>query len=606
MKLERNIGARYLGQGRCEFVVWAPEAEKLDMVIVGQPHRHALTKDAEGYFSVELSDVAPGTRYWFSFDQDKHYPDPASHYQPLGVHGPSEVVDHSFSWTDGAWNGTLLKNYVIYEIHVGAFTRPGTFEAAAAHLDYLSDLGVTAIELMPLAQFPGDRNWGYDGVFPYAVHQSYGGPEGLKRFVNACHERGISVMLDVVYNHLGPEGNCLGAFGPYFTDKYQTPWGRAINYDGHLSGGVRNYFLRNAMHWIENYHVDAFRLDSVYAMYDHSGTHVLSELADVVHDTGRRLNRAAHVIVETNENAPYLLQPAGEGGYGLDGQWMSDFHHAVHSYLTGERTGYYHEFGKLPDIARAFEEGYVFSSRSQEGGRRSSSKGVRSDQVVVAIQNHDEVGNRCFGERLGQLVPFEAQKLAASLAIFSPYLPFLFMGQEYDETAPFQYFIHHSDESLIAAVREGRKREFSGFQWRTEPPDPQDLTTFLRCKLNHNLRESGRHQKLREFYREIIRLSKRLKKSGLLSRENMTLKFSQDEKWLTLRYGHSDGIWMGFNFRTDFGNLRFPERGHWFKVLDSADGCWNGSGSQIPKQVDGGSSLSLGPQSVLILGNKEI
>jgi maltooligosyltrehalose trehalohydrolase len=452
--------------------------------------------------------IEPGARYVFRLENDRDRPDPASRYQPEGVHGPSEVVDHTaFSWTDKGWSGLALQSMIMYELHTGTFTPEGTFDAIISRLGDLKDLGINAIELMPVAQFPGKRNWGYDGVYPFAVQNSYGGPEGLKRLVNACHARDIAAILDVVYNHLGPEGNYVGEYGPYFTDKYRTPWGNAINFDGSYSDEVRNFFVRNALSWITDYHIDALRIDAIHGIFDYSARHFLRELGEAVHARAGELGRRIYVIPESDLNDVRVISPPELGGYGLDAQWNDDFHHCLHTLLTGEKSGYYKDFGAIDQMERAYRDGFVYSGQYSPFRKRrhgSSSKDRPASQFVVFSQNHDQVGNRMQGERLSSLVSFEALKLAAGCVILSPYLPLLFMGEEYGETAPFLYFVSHSDPGLIEAVRNGRKEEFKAFGWEGEPPDPQDERTFLASELHWEERTKGSHETLLRFYKQLI------------------------------------------------------------------------------------------------------
>jgi maltooligosyltrehalose trehalohydrolase len=408
--------------------------------------------------------VKPGTRYFYRLDGNTERPDPASKFQPEGVHGPSQVIDPHFVWEELHWSGIPFSHYVLYELHVGTFTAQGTFDAIVPHLDELKDLGITSIEIMPVAQFPGDRNWGYDGVYPGAVQNSYGGPEGLKRLIDACHQRGLAVTLDVVYNHLGPEGNYLCDFGPYFTDRYHTPWGAAINFDGPDSDAVRRFFIENALSWVTEFRLDALRLDAVHGIFDFSALHFLQELAAAVHEQAERLNRRIYVIAESDLNDVRLVSSPELGGYGLDAQWNDDFHHALHTLLTGERTGYYEDFGRIQDLAKAFAEGFVYSGAYSPARRRrhgNTSKDLAADRFVVCAQNHDQVGNRLKGDRLSALVSFEGLKLAAAVVLLSPFIPLLFMGEEYGETAPFPYFVSHSDPDLIEVVRRGRRAEFA-------------------------------------------------------------------------------------------------------------------------------------------------
>jgi maltooligosyltrehalose trehalohydrolase len=383
--------------------------------IVAPPERIVpLEKEDRGYHQGIIEDVEPGSLYVYRLDEGKQCPDPASRSQPQGVHGPSQVVDPHFPWEDRHWFGLPLEDYIIYELHVGSFTPEGTFEAIMSHLEELKDLGVTAVELMPVAQFPGSRNWGYDGVFPFAVQHSYGGPEGLRRLVDACHQHGLAVVLDVVYNHLGPEGNYLANFGPYFTQRYRTPWGAAINFDGPHSDEVKWFFIENALYWITEFHIDALRLDALHAILDLSAQPFLEELATAVHDEAERRGRRVYLIAESDLNDTKLIRSRELGGYGLDGQWNDDFHHALHTLLTGESSGYYQDFGKVGDLAKAFTEGYVYSGQYSAYRRRqhgNSSKLLPAPKFVVCAQNHDQVGNRMFGERLTQMVSFDALKL---------------------------------------------------------------------------------------------------------------------------------------------------------------------------------------------------
>jgi maltooligosyltrehalose trehalohydrolase len=524
--MSRKLGSVYLGGNRCSFTVWAPQADSVDLVITSSDERIvSLGKKDKGYYQATVDDMPPGSHYFYRLDGNGPRPDPASCFQPHGVHGPSEVMDARFDWNEGRWNGIPLDDYVIYELHVGTFTPGGDFTSIIDHLEELKNLGVTAIELMPVAQFPGSRNWGYDGVHPFAVQNSYGGPRALKELVAACHRFGLAVILDVVYNHLGPEGNYLREFAPYFTDRYKTPWGSAINFDGPESDEVRRYFIENALYWIEEFHVDALRLDAVHAICDFSARTFIEDLEDAVHRVVER-ERPVFLIAECNRNDVRLIRHREYGGYGLDAQWNDDFHHSLHTLLTGEREGYYQDFGEIGMLEKAFREGFVYSGQYSPFRRRrhgSSSRDIPGTRMVVCSQNHDQIGNRMLGERLVTLVSFEAYKLAAGAVILSPFLPLLFMGEEYGESAPFTYFISHSDTDLIEAVRQGRREEFADFSWKGDPPDPQSEATFRQCLLDHDLKRKGRNHVLYQYYRELLRLRNVLKKHGLLSRENMRL-----------------------------------------------------------------------------------
>ncbi|MCR4426916.1 MAG: malto-oligosyltrehalose trehalohydrolase, partial [Firmicutes bacterium] len=373
MNVELNLGATYLGEGVCGFEVWAPRSRSVQLRLVA-PHERliTITREERGYYRARVRGVEPGTLYYYRLDGELDRPDPASRYQPEGVHGPSMVVDPSaFVWSDGEWRGVAQEDLIIYELHIGTFTSEGTFESAVPKLDALVELGVTAVELMPVAQFPGGRNWGYDGVYPYAVQNSYGGPDGLKRLVDACHRLGLSVYLDVVYNHLGPEGNYLGDFGPYFTDRYRGAWGPALNFDGPESDEVRRFFIQNALYWITEFHMDGLRLDAIHGIIDTSARRFLAELASRVHRTADKIGRTVHLIAESDLNDARVIRPREMGGDGLDAQWNDDFHHSLHSLLTGERDGYYQDFDSLDQLAKAFRSGYVYTGQYSNYRKRS-------------------------------------------------------------------------------------------------------------------------------------------------------------------------------------------------------------------------------------------
>ncbi|MBI3063615.1 MAG: malto-oligosyltrehalose trehalohydrolase [Deltaproteobacteria bacterium] len=586
------IGARLLDNNRCLFRVWAPAASSVDVIVVAPTQRSVLlAHSADGYFSAEVENIPNGSLYHYRLNDEKDRPDPASRFQPQGVHGPSQVVDPAFPWEDAHWLGLPLQSYILYELHVGTLTSEGTFDAIVPHLPELKDLGITAIELMPVAQFPGSRNWGYDGVQPFAVQNSYGGPQGLKRLVNACHKVGLSVVLDVVYNHLGPEGNYLADFGPYFTDRYKTPWGPALNFDGPESDHVRRYFIDNALYWINEFHFDALRLDAVHAILDHSPYTFLEQLADEVHSQAKTLNRQVFLFPESAANDSRLVRARELGGYGLDAQWNDDFHHALRGVLTGERSGYYVDYGEFRQLVKAYREGFVYSGEYSKHRRRrhgTSTQDIPAERFVVFSQNHDQVGNRMLGERLSQLVSFEALKLAASTVILSPFIPLLFMGEQYSEVAPFQYFISHSDPQLVDAVRNGRRHEFSAFSWQGEPPDPQDEATFMRAKLSHQLKREGKFRALWEFYRELLLLRKDLKPLAELSKEQCeVLGFDNQRVLLLRRWSGSEVVMTIFTFNQEVVTLVVPVApGQWRKMLDSSEARWQGLGSSLPVEFE--------------------
>lgn len=458
---------------------------------------------------VAVADASVGDRYFYVLDDDLAVPDPVSRFLPDGVHGPSEIVDPAaYPWKDLGWRGLDFRDDAIYELHIGTFTPEGTFESAIRRLEYLKQLGITVVELMPVAAFPGTRDWGYDGASPYAVQANYGGPEGFKRFIDAAHGIGLGIMLDVVYNHLGPEGNYLPKFGPYFTNRHKTPWGDAVNYDSVGCEGVRRYVVENVLYWIREYHIDGLRLDAVQTIRDDSPKHIVAEIQENVQALARQLGRKVCVIAETDENDSRYTRPPSTGGYGLDAVWSDDFHHAVHAFFTGERQGYYQDFGDPGQIARALREGYVFQGeyfRFWNAPRGASAKDVPLPANVICIQSHDQVGNRAKGERLTALVPRGIRKLAAAFLLLAPHTPLLFMGQEYDETAPFQFFADFQDPALQKAVSEGRRSGFKDFDCH-EVPDPEDPATFERSKLTWA--DGPQNREMLEWYRRLLQLRK--------------------------------------------------------------------------------------------------
>ena len=502
-----SYGATLTGH-EAEFRVWAPAQRAIKLRLTdntGVRQEIAMRRDSEDF--VSAAEASAGDRYFYVLDDGVAVPDPVSRLLPDGVHGPTEIVDPSpFPWSDSGWRGLDLRDYVIYEMHIGTFTLEGTFDGAIGKLEYLKQLGITVVEIMPVAAFPGQRDWGYDGVSPYAVQASYGGPEGLKHFVDAAHRIGLAVMLDVVYNHLGPEGNYLPKFGPYFTAHHKTPWGDAINYDCAGCEQVRRYVVENALYWIREYRLDGLRLDAVQTIKDDSPRHILAEIQDNVQALARQLNRKVCIIAETDENDPRYIRPRAAGGCGLDAFWSDDFHHAVHAFFTGERQGYYQDFGDPQQIARALREGLDFQGeyfRFWKASRGGSAKDVPLPANVICLQNHDQVGNRAKGERLTELVPRGVRKLAAAFLLLAPHTPLLFMGQEYDEAAPFQFFADFQDPSLKKAVSEGRRSEFKDFDFH-EVPDPEDPNTFDRSRLTWE--DQPQNRDMLEWYRRLLQL----------------------------------------------------------------------------------------------------
>lgn len=583
------LGASPQADGSCEFNVWAPHARRVQVRLLGEERVVDLEPQPQGYHSANVPHVCPGMRYIYQFSDGKERADPASRFQPQGVLGPSEVFIPSLPISRAKWRGIKLQDYVLYEIHVGTYTRSGSFDQLADYIGEIKSLGITAIELMPVAQFPGSRNWGYDGVFPFAVQNSYGGPRALQQFVDLCHREGLAVVLDVVYNHLGPEGNYLADFGPYFTDRYKTPWGQAINFDGPQSDAVVRFFVENAMYWLDDLQIDALRLDAIHGIVDRNAQPFLTLLSSAVENLAVRAQRDIHLIAESDLNDASFLKSRAQGGFGLHAQWNDDFHHSLHSLQTGERTGYYQDFGSLGHLKKALREGYVYTgefSEFRQCRHGNSARGLRRSQFVVFSQNHDQVGNRRLGERASALMSFEAQKLSAGAVLLSPYLPLLFMGEEYGEFAPFLYFTSHSDPHLGDAVREGRRAEFPGFHAGGDVPDPQDESTFLSSKLNHGLREQPQHQVLFSFYRELLRLRKTLPALAEIDASDVRVDDGEDEDYLCLFRSFCDAsLAIVFNFGTEPIDCsgKFAS-GHWRKVMDSAERKWLGPGTSSPEQ----------------------
>ena len=590
----------------CEFTVWAPLAAEVAVEFVSDKGEAAeplpMRRDERGYWSAIAPNATAGTRYRYQIKDSEDaeasaWPDPASRYQPLGVHGPSEVVDHSaYRWQDASWRGIELADYVIYELHIGTFTKGGTFESAIERLSDLVELGITAVEIMPVAQFPGDRNWGYDGVFPYAVQNSYGGPEGLKKLVDACHAHGLAVVMDVVYNHFGPEGNYTGKFGPYTTDRYKTPWGNAINFDDAHSSGVRRYFIENALSWLHDYHIDSLRLDAVHAIYDFGARHFLQALSEAVEISGSSRRLPAYLIAESDLNDPRLIRPTTQGGYQLDAQWSDDFHHALHTRLTGETIGYYSDFNSLETLASAIQNRFAYAGQYSAFRMRdhgSPATDLSSEKFVVCSQNHDQVGNRMTGDRFSTLISFEGQKLAAGATLLSPYIPLLFMGEEYGENAPFLYFVDHSDKDLIEAVRKGRKEEFRAFHSEGTPPDPAGLETFEKSTLRWPPLEGNEAEEkwsvqeansleqqrlLNQYYKKLIQVRKDCHVMVTSKHSDVITEHTNDILYYRRTFPPVTGIGdllCVMNFGEVAHDVELPLNGSvWHKQISSVDAHW--------------------------------
>jgi maltooligosyltrehalose trehalohydrolase len=574
-----------------ELRIWAPNARSVEAGINGT--RAAMSQLDGGWWCLDSSALQHGSDYALWLDGEGPLPDPRSAWQPHGVMAPSRWVDHAqYAWNDGNWRAPALRDAIIYELHVGTFSQSGDFIGAIAHLDALVDLGITHVELMPVVEFEGERGWGYDGVFPFAPHHAYGGPEGLKRLVDACHERGLAVILDVVYNHLGPVGNCLERYGPYFTDAYKTPWGKAVNLDGAWSHEVRHYFIDNALMWLRDYHIDGLRLDAVHALIDRSAIHFLEQLAGDVKSLSLFLRSEHFVIAESDLNDPRLVRPVAQGGMGLDAQWNEDFHHALHALVTGEDFGYYADFGQLPDLASVLKAGFCYDDRYSRYRQRHhgrSAAGIDGQHFVACLQNHDQVGNRRAGERLCHLVDADRAKLGAVIVLLGPFVPLLFQGEEWSASAPFQYFTDFTDAELQENVRKGRRAEFAAFGWSEDRvPDPQDEATFLRSKLNWQEREKAAHADMLQWYRELIALRREESdlRAGTLDAQG--LAYDAAAGWLRFRRGR-------FSVVCNFSDTqqRLEAEGHGLRLASHA-------GARV-----GNGLLNLPPWSVAVLESDE-
>ncbi len=600
-------GTTCLADGRVRFRVWAPRCRRVAVQVVGPPGRWpvAMAETGDGWFEAVLEGLGGGSRYNYILDGLRERPDPASRDLPDGVHGPSGVVDTStFAWTDDGWRGLALKEMILYEIHVGTFTPQRSFEAIIPRLPQLRALGVTAIELMPVASFPGTRNWGYDGVGLFAPQHSYGGPLGLHRLVDACHARGIAVVLDVVYNHLGPEGNYLSDFGPYFTHRYRTPWGQALNYDGDDSRNVRDFVIANARYWVREYHIDGLRLDAVHGIVDASPVCILRELNDEVRRLARRLRRRVPVVAESDRNERRMVEPVRRGGYGLAGQWSDDFHHAVHTLLTGERDGYYADFGSAEQLAKAYTHGFVYDGQhSAFRGRPhgTPAKDLPGERFVVCVQNHDQVGNRAQGERLSALVDFDRLKLAATALLTSPYIPLLFMGEEYAEPAPFLYVTDFQDPALQAAVTRARREECVALARTGAAADPQDPSSFTRSTLAWDLRTAEPHRRLRDYYRTLLGARRRYPVLGAGGKRRISATVDGGRSLIVLRRGADGAAAVALlNVCPEARTVKIQAPpGRWRRLVESSEKRFGGAGPRTPHVLDvpraGLAQVTLGP-----------
>jgi maltooligosyltrehalose trehalohydrolase len=555
--MNEHYSSNYPGT-KSQFGVWAPDAEKVELIM--NQGSLTMTVDKHGWWKTE-NPPPYGRDYWFLVDSHGPYPDPRSPWQPAGIDGPSRLLDHGrFKWSDHHWQPRPLSAALIYELHVGTFTPEGTFKALALKLDHLLELGVTHIELMPVAQFSGERGWGYDGVNIFAPHHSYGHPHELKELIDICHGRGIAVLLDVVYNHLGPAGNYLPRFGPYFTSHYQTPWGDAVNFDGPHSHEVRRFFIDNALMWLRDYHFDGLRVDAVHAIMDCSAINFLEQLAMEVKQLEAQLGRHLAVIAESDLNDPRIIRPRQAGGYGFDAQWNEDFHHALHAALTGEKQGYYADFGGLFPLAEVMQNNFVYDGCYSVYRRRMHGRDARDlsgHQLVGCLQNHDQVGNRALGERTSRLLSTDQLKIGAALVFASPFIPMLFQGEEWGASTPFLYFTAHDDPELAREVRKGRRNEFSAFDWPVDDiPDPQDTAAFERSKLKWEELRLESHQEILSWHKDLIRL-RRLHPSLSDGRsDKIKVYFDNDNKWLIIYRGT---LSLVFNLSSRTQTINYPQ-----------------------------------------------
>jgi len=523
------------------FEVWAPKAQRVD-VRLGET-KHALAESEGGWWEAQVDNAGPGTNYVFLLDgKDQPLPDPRSAYQPHGVNGPSQIVDHaSFAWTDASWRAGALQSAIIYELHIGTFTPEGTCDAAAAKIGYLKELGITHVELLPFAEFPGKNGWGYDGVDLFAPHAAYGGPDALKRFVDTCHAAGLAVIMDVVYNHFGPSGNYVGNFGPYFTDAHKTPWGDAVNLEDAGSFEVRRLFCDNALMWLRDYHIDGLRLDAVHAYMDRSAMNFMEQLSAEVRTLEARTGHHYVLIAESDLNDPRVITPREANGYGLDAQWSDDFHHSLVALLTGDRSGYYADFGDFADLAKALTQAFVYDGQYSEYRERAHGRpahGLPGWRFLGYSQNHDQVGNRAKGERLEHLTDVARAKIAAALTLTAPFLPLLFQGEEWAASTPFQYFTHHEDKELAKLVSEGRKKEFAAFGWDPEDiPDPQDPSTVENSKLRWDEITESKHAEMLDWYKKLIALRKSRPELSDGDLTQVDIDFDEEERWFTMQRG---------------------------------------------------------------------
>jgi maltooligosyltrehalose trehalohydrolase len=613
---KRNIGLNFNENGEAEIRLWAPLAAQVSILIANGELTLEMLDEGYGYWFLQTDQIKTLDKYGFKINpltggETFDRADPASLFQEEGPHGRSTAFDvNAFPWTDANWKGVDLKDFIIYELHTGTFTPNGDFAAIETKLDYLVGLGITAIEIMPVAQFSGNRNWGYDGVFPFAVQNTYGGPLALQHLVNACHTKGLAVILDVVYNHVGPEGNYFADFGEYFTDKYHTPWGKAINFDDASCDAVRNFFIENALMWFRDFHIDALRLDAVHAIKDFSPVHILTEVKTYTEKLSQLTGRPYELIVELDLNDDRFIRPQSKYGYGMDAQWIDEFHHALRVCTGQTKEGYYSDFNGVADLAKSYQDAYVYTGQYSAHRKKKFGTPVQDTlgaEFVVFSQNHDQVGNRMLGERSSTLVSFEMLKVMAAAVFCSPFLPLMFMGEEWAESNPFQFFVSHSDKELVEAVRKGRKAEFAAFHNAGNPPDPQDESTFERSKLNWKKTGEQGHKIMLSYYKALITLRKQNPVLSNLDRKNVHAEaFSEKDCLVLKRWKGNQEIIALFNFSKQMQTLPIdPAFQHSKVLLDSALIKWGGPNHES-NSISAESKITLFPESILILFKTDV
>ena len=601
---QRNIGLTFDGS-HYNFRIWAPKASQIQLSIKNKKNIDLTRKDYGYWEANNIAEIDENDLYWVVVD-GKQLPDPASVYQPEGVHGPSQAVNLNNLPIGEGWQNIPLKDYIIYELHTGTFSEGGDFEGVAEKLDHLIELGITAIELMPVAAFAGERNWGYDGVCPFAVQASYGGPKALQQLVSLCHSKGLAVILDVVYNHFGPEGNYLHEFGPYFTDKYKTPWGSAVNFDDRGSHGVREYIIENAIMWFRDFHIDALRLDAVHAIKDNSAVHILQEIRKYTDLLSKQTGKTYYLIAECDLNDPRYISNLEQNGLGMHGQWVDEFHHALRMAAGEPKLGYYSDFDGIAHLGKAYQDAYVYTgmySEERDNFFGKSAQGHHGSQFTVFSQNHDHVGNRMLGERSSTLYSFEMQKLIAAAVLTAPFVPMLFMGEEWAETNPFLYFIDHSDAELVAAVRKGRSDEFAASHLDGQAPDPKAEDTFNRSKLNWKLLQKAENATMFEFYKYLISMRKQYSMLQTADLDTVKAYVFQAENSLMIERKCPDedkSILCLLNFSSSVQQLSLPP--HLTiseKLLDTSEARWLGPSTTTNIQTDFSLHLVVQPQSFI-------